>query len=455
MEMLSDAARRLGASLIGEDAQYSAVNTDTRKLTAGDLFVALKGDSFDGHDFVARAGSLGACGALVSRQVDCDLPQIVVPDTLAALQRLAHSWRNDFSIPFVAVTGSNGKTTTRQMLAAIFATRGPVLATEGNLNNHIGLPLTLLRLRASHKTAVIEMGANHPGEIAMLAALAEPQVGIVTQAGDAHLEGFGSRDGVARAKGELFSALGAKGVAVINRDDPYFPLWTHLAGAASVISFGLHEQAAVRALNVTADPPHAPTAMRFDLVAPGGRVSVRIPLPGRHNVMNALAAAAAGIGAGLDLQDIAAGLAQVQGAGGRVTWKTTRGGAKLIDDTYNANPTSLAAALELLATAGDERIAVLGDMGELGPDAPRLHRECGQKARALGIDALFTIGTLAREAAAGFGSSSRHFDSVGALAAELKPLLKPGVTVLVKGSRAARMERVVAALLGEEVAETH
>jgi UDP-N-acetylmuramoyl-tripeptide--D-alanyl-D-alanine ligase len=455
MEMLSDAARRLNAALMGNDARYTMVTSDSRKLQPGDLFVALKGEHFDGHDFVAKAGSLGAVGALVSRRINTGLAQIVVPDTLTGLQALARSWRRDFRVPVVAVTGSNGKTTTRQMLAAIFAARGPVLATEGNLNNHIGLPLTLLKLRAEHRTAVIEMGANHPGEIAQLASIAEPQIGIVTQAGDAHLEGFGSREGVARAKGELFTALRADGLAVINRDDAYYPLWRGLIKQASAITFGFDDAADVRALNVVGDPLHAPAAMRFELQAPSASINVRIPLPGRHNVMNALAAAAAGIGAGLSLQQIAAGLAQVQAAGGRLTWRTTTTGARIIDDTYNANPTSLGAALELLSTAGDERIAVLGNMGELGPDAARLHRECGEKARALGIDALFTLGDLAREAAAGFGTSSRHFDSVEALAAELKPLLKSGVTVLVKGSRSARMERVVAALTGEEVVEAH
>ena len=455
METLAGAARRLNAPLHGADADFAAVNSDTRKLQRGDLFVALKGERFDGHEFVARAGSLGAAGALVSRRIDSGVPQILVADTLSALQQLAHSWRKDFSLPVVAVTGSNGKTTTRQMLAAIFAARGPVLATEGNLNNHIGLPLTLLRLRDSHQTAVIEMGANHFGEIAALTKIAEPDIGIVTQAGDAHLEGFGTREGVARAKGELFAALRPGGVAILNRDDAFYPLWRGLATAASVISFGFHQQADVCALNVVAEPADAPKATRFDLRAPDGRVSVLVPLPGRHNVANALAAAAAAIALGMDLPQVAQGLAQVQGAGGRVTARSTPEGARLIDDTYNANPTSLAAALELLASAGGERIAVLGDMGELGPDSARLHFEAGQKARALKIDGLFALGRLARETAAGFGAGARHFESVEALAVELRAKLKTGVTVLVKGSRSARMERVVAALMHEQIAETH
>jgi UDP-N-acetylmuramoyl-tripeptide--D-alanyl-D-alanine ligase len=459
MEKLSDVARRLQAPLRGADSEFAAVNTDTRKLQAGDLFVALKGDNFDAHDFVRRAGSLGAVGAIVAHPVESELPQIVVPPenggTLAALQRYAASWRADFRMPVVAVTGSNGKTTTKQMLAAIFAAHGPVLATDGNLNNHIGVPLTLLRLRAEHRTAVVEMGANHPGEIAALAAIAKPDIGIVTQAGDAHLEGFGTREGVARAKGELFAALGGGGIAVINRDDAYYPLWQQMAGSASAISFGLHEQADVCALSVTPEPADAPLAMRFELRAPGGRVTVRLPLPGRHNVANALAAAAGAIAVGMDLTQIAAGLAQVHGVSGRVSWKSSREGARLIDDTYNANPTSMGAALELLAGLGGERIAVLGDMGELGPESARLHFEVGRKARALGIDALFALGKLARESAGGFGEQARHFESVEDLAAALRPRLATGVTVLVKGSRSARMERVVAALTNEEVAEIH
>jgi UDP-N-acetylmuramoyl-tripeptide--D-alanyl-D-alanine ligase len=459
MEKLSAAARRLGTVLSGADSTYLSVTTDTRHLQRGDLFVALSGDNFDGHEFVRRAGSLGAVGAIVSRPIACELPQIVVPQenggTLAALQKLAASWRADFKLPVVAVTGSNGKTTTKQMLAAILRARGPVLATEGNLNNHIGVPLTLLRLRAEHATAVIEMGANHPGEIAALVEIARPDMGVVTQAGDAHLEGFGSREGVARAKGELFAGLRG-GLAAINRDDHFYPLWKQLASGASILSFGLHEQADVRALHVESV---AGTAMRFELRAPGGsgggHVSVELPLPGQHNVANALAAATIAIGLGMTLDDIAAGLARVRGASGRVSTKTTPEGARLIDDSYNANPSSLAAALELLAGLPGERIAVLGDMAELGPQAAQLHLEAGQKARALKLDGLFTLGKLSAEATRGFGPVAQHFGEIDLLVQALRPRLRAGVSVLVKGSRSARMERVVAALLNETPAETH
>ncbi|MBV8062775.1 MAG: UDP-N-acetylmuramoyl-tripeptide--D-alanyl-D-alanine ligase [Nevskia sp.] len=458
MEHLSAVARRIRGKLLGTDAPFSRVITDTRQLQRGDLFVALKGERFDGHDYVLRAASLGASGALVSRAVDGAPAQVTTADTLSGLQDYAASWRADFELPLIGVTGSSGKTTTKQMLAAMCAVRGPVLATEGNLNNHIGVPLTLLCLRAEHRTAVIEMGANHAGEIALLARLARPDIAVVTQAGDAHLEGFGSREGVARAKGELFSALGGRGVAVINRDDTYFELWRKLAGAATVLSFGLSPRADVRAENIAAEPVHAPLCSVFTLVTPQGRVRVELPLPGRHNVLNALSVAAAGLALGLDLQAIAEGLAAVRPVAGRLSWMNTLQGARLLDDSYNANPTSLRAALDLLAGLPGQRWLVLGDMKELGGDAAALHEEAGRNARALGIDRLYTVGALAQQAAAGFGAQGRHFPVaealIEALRADLRDTDAAQVALLVKGSRSSRMERVVAALTGQ-TAEAH
>jgi len=458
MEHLSAVARRIGGRLLGADAAFARVVTDTRQLRRGDLFVALKGERFDGHDYVLRAASLGAAGSLVSHAVDGAPAQVVAADTLAGLQAYAASWRRDFAIPVIGVTGSSGKTTTKQMLAAVCAARGPVLATEGNLNNHIGVPLTLLRLHAEHRTAVIEMGANHAGEIALLAQLARPDIGIVTQAGDAHLEGFGSREGVAHAKGEMFSALGGRGVAVVNRDDTYFDLWLGLAGAATVLSFGLSPRADVRAENIGAEPAQAPTHSVFTLVTPQGRVRVELPLPGRHNVVNALAVAAAGLALGMDLHAIADGLAAVRPVAGRLSWMNTQQGARLLDDSYNANPTSLRAALDLLAGLPGQRWLVLGDMKELGDDAAALHEEAGRTARTLGIDRLYTIGALAQQAAEGFGAQGRHFASAEALIEALREHLAgtdpAQVALLVKGSRSSRMERIVAALTGQ-AAEAH
>ncbi|MDR3415678.1 MAG: UDP-N-acetylmuramoyl-tripeptide--D-alanyl-D-alanine ligase [Nevskia sp.] len=458
MEQLSALAHRVGGTLLGRDAEFTRVTSDTRQLQPGDLFVALKGERFDGHDYVLRAASLGAAGALVSRAVEGTVPQVLVQDTLDALQAYAQSWRADFELPVIGITGSSGKTTTKQMLAAVCAARGPVLATEGNLNNHIGVPLTLLRLRPGYRTAVIEMGANHLGEIALLAGVARPDIAVVTQAGDAHLEGFGSREGVARGKGELYTALGGRGVAVINRDDAYFELWRGFAGSAQVLSFGLSPQADVRAEHIHGVPEQAPTATAFTLVTPQGNCRVELGLPGRHNVMNALAAAAAGLALGIEPRQIAGGLARVRPVAGRLSWMHTVQGVRLLDDSYNANPTSLRAALELLAGLPGKRWLVLGDMRELGGDAAALHEEAGRHARALGIDRIYTVGELAQHAAAGFGAEARHFAGIDALIETLRDDLSGTAAgeaaVLVKGSRSSRMERVVAALTGQ-AAEAH
>jgi len=448
MEMLSAAARRLGVSLAGADAPYARVVTDTRAVQPGDLFVALKGERFDAHDFVAEAASKGAVAALVSRRVEANLAQILVPDTLVGMQALAASWRADFNLPVIGVTGSNGKTTTKQLLAAVMAARGPVLATEGNLNNHIGVPLTLLKLRAEHRTAVVEMGASAQGEIALLASLAKPDIGIVTQAGDAHLEGFGSRDGVAQGKGEMFRAL-MDGTAIINADDHYAPLWRTLAGSNRVLRFGFAQDAEVRAedLQTTSE------GNRFTLITPAGREAVMLPLPGRHNIANALAAASAGHTLGLTPVQIAQGLQAVERPKGRVVRHVIASDAVLIDDSYNANPTSLAAAIALLAQEKGQRLLVLGDMAELGPTAEALHARAGIEAKALGLDGLLALGPKSAHAAKAFGLGGEAFDSLDALVAALKPRLKPHTTVLVKGSRSARMERVVAALLEQQQTE--
>lgn len=451
MELLSATARRINARLIGNDVMFQRVITDTRQLRAGDLFVALKGENFDGHEFVQKAADAGAVAALVSRQISCALPQLVVSDVLQGLQEFATSWRRDFELPVAAVTGSNGKTTTKQMLSAIFAARGPVLATAGNLNNHIGLPLTLLSLRREHRTAVIEMGANHAGEIAVLTQLTRPNIGLVTQAGDAHLEGFGSREGVARAKGELFAGMSDTSIAVINADDHYAPLWREMAGQKSVLSFGLSPRADVQARHVEV---HADSS-RFLLHTPMGERAVKLPLPGRHNICNALGAAACAVALGMDIEDIAAGLGRVEGASGRVSWKTTAQGARLLDDSYNANPSSLRAGMELLAALPGERWLVLGGMAELGDDAARLHAEAGTAAKSLGINRLFALGDLAAEAAKAFGEDGVAFNNVEALTQTLASRLNPNIALLVKGSRSSRMERVVAELCEDKTIEAH
>jgi UDP-N-acetylmuramoyl-tripeptide--D-alanyl-D-alanine ligase len=450
MMRLSEACAMLGAELRGDDVHFERVVIDSRAVQPGDLFVALRGEYHDAHAFVTQAQQAGAVAALVSEWVDAPLPQLRVGDTLTGLQQLAAGWRRRFSLPVVAVTGSNGKTTTKQLLASVFAARGQVLATQGNLNNHIGVPLTLLALRESHRTAVIEMGANHAGEIARLCELARPDVGVVTHAGDAHLEGFGSRDGVAQAKGELFAALNG-GVAVINVDDVYAPLWKQLARHASVLGFGLSDTADVQALDLHGDAD----GTRFTLRTPSGNAAVNLPLPGRHNVMNALAAAACGVALALDPAEIADGLSRVEAARGRLNWHALPQGGRLLDDSYNANPTSLRAAMELLASLHGRRVLVLGAMAEVGADAVQRHYEAGQQARALGIELLYAHGELARHAVQGFGAAGNYFDSIEALIATLRAQLGADSVVLVKGSRSARMERVVAALTEQSYGDTH
>lgn len=444
MDRLSWFAHNSGGVLHGADTQVARVTTDTRTLRPGDLFVALRGERFDGHDFVAAAAAAGAAGVVVDRALDIGIPQLRVADTLLALQQMAQAWRTRFNLPLVAVTGSNGKTTTKQLLAAVFARRGEVLATRGNLNNHIGLPLTLLELREAHRTAVIEMGANHAGEIALLTRLARPDVGVITQAGDAHLEGFGSRAGVARAKGELFEGLGPSGIAVINADDAYAPLWRDLAQGRQ-IRFGIQADADVRARAVL----HEQGATRFTLEIPGEVAQVHLPLPGEHNVMNALAAAACGVALGLDAQVIAAGLGRVESAQGRVVWKTTTQGAALIDDSYNANPTSMQAGLALLAQQPGRRWAVLGGMAELGAASAQLHEDCGRAARTLGLDRLLLLGDAGEHYARGWGVGAECFERLDDLVGVLAADAAVGVSLLVKGSRSAGMERVVAVLCGE------
>ncbi len=445
---LSEIAALLHGELHGSDAQIASVGTDSRSLRAGDLFIALHGPNFDGHDYLAAARESGAAAALVNRAQNNPLPQIVVADTRLALGRLASACRAELAIPVLAVTGSNGKTTVKEMLAAILARRGAVLATRGNLNNDIGVPLTLLRLRPEHRYAVIEMGANHPGEIAYVAGLTAPTVALVTNAGPAHLEGFGSLEGVACAKGEVYQKLATGGVAVINCDDAYAGMWRELAAENHQISFGLRADADVNtpAESIRLHMHNSSSVMRFIMHTPDGALELALPLPGRHNVMNALAASAAALAVGAHLNDIKEGLEAMTSVAGRLQMRIGLRGAHILDDTYNANPASLQAGLEVLAAYAGEKWLVLGDMGELGSDTADLHVQAGRQARAAGIDRLFAIGAQSRDAARSFGAA-QHFDSAAALITALREALHADVSVLVKGSRFMHMERIVEALL--------
>lgn len=446
---LAELAETLDAKLHGSDAEFLGLNTDTRRLQPGQLYVALRGENFDGHDFMRKAASLGAAGALVDAHQDIDLPQVVVADSLVGLQRLAAAWRLRFGLPVAAVTGSNGKTTVKQMIAAVLGQQHRVLATRGNLNNHIGVPLTLAELNAQHEYAVIEMGASHAGEIALLTRLARPTVAVITNAGAAHIEGFGSAEGVARAKGELFADLAADGVAIINADDKYAALWTELAGDRRMLRFGLRPGADVSARAIESDG----SSVRFRLLTPDAEAAVELPLTGQHNVVNALAAASVVHALGLPTPDIAYGLAQVKPAAGRLQMRTTPAGARIIDDTYNANPASLAAALDSLRQHSGERWLVLGDMAELGDQAQTAHAEAGRAAAAAGVTRLYAVGQLSRGAVTAFGEGARHCVDQDELIHMLQAELVPGITVLVKGSRSAHMERVVERLEAPASAE--
>jgi UDP-N-acetylmuramoyl-tripeptide--D-alanyl-D-alanine ligase len=444
---LAALAQATGGVLHGDAAAFGAVTTDTRTLEPGALYVALRGERFDGHQFVPDAQARGAAGALVARAASIPLPQVVVPDVLAGLTAFAAAWRRDFPGTVVGITGSNGKTTVKEMTGAILTCAGVCLVTRGNLNNHIGVPLTLCRLEPGHRYAVIEMGANHLGEIAHLASVARPDVGLVINAGPAHLEGFGGIDGVAKGKGEMFAALGAGQTAVINADDRFAAYWHGIArGAGRVVTFGIRERADFAAVNVRELPAGDGLRVEFELVCPLGRRRVPLALAGEHNVMNALAAAAAAHAAGAGLEAIVEGLSGMRAVAGRLEFKALAGGGRLIDDSYNANPASVRAGLRALAALPGERWLVLGEMRELGADSPRLHAETGEHARQSGVTRLFAVGDEARHAVEAFGAGGTWFAGVEDLIAALAADLGPGVTVLVKGSRSNRLERVAAAL---------
>ena len=436
---LSDIAAMAEGRLIGDDAVVDSVSTDTRHLHADQLFVALRGARFDAQELVAQGKADNAAAVMVTRECSTAPPQIVVENTLAGLTRLAKAWRSRLSLPVVGLTGSNGKTTVKEMLAAILARRGKVYATRGNLNNHIGVPLTLLAVRSYHDFAVVEMGANHPGEIRGLTDIANPDVALITNAGPAHLEGFGDLQGVARAKGEIFSGLGHGGVAIINADDDFAGYWRGLVKEHSQLSFGLESSADVSAIWQSGKP--------LKLITPVGTLEIDLPLQGRHNALNALAATAAAIAVEVDLEAVKSGLGSMQPVMGRLVAKHGRNGARILDDTYNANPASLSVAIEVLTSQAGRPWLVLGDMGELGEAAEELHRQAGEVARGAGVERLFAVGNLSRFAIAAFGAGGQHFEDKEALLLRLNDELCADITVLVKGSRAMQMEVVAEALL--------
>jgi UDP-N-acetylmuramoyl-tripeptide--D-alanyl-D-alanine ligase len=445
---LRDAAAAVGGQLVGEDHPYGAVATDSRTLAPGALFVALRGPNFDGREFVAAAATRGAIGAIVERAVAHALPQVVVADALRALQRLGQTWRADFTLPIVAVAGSNGKTTAKEMTAAILSRMGPCMATHGNLNNHIGVPLTLMRLEASHRSAVVEMGANRIGDVAELVGLARPTVGLITNAGAEHLEGFGTLDGVAQGEGEVVSCLDAAATAIINADDAYAGYWRKIATARRIITFGVHADADFTAKNSLQSIERGEFATRFTLECPLGQRSIMLKAGGAHNIGNALAAAAAASAAGASLEEIALGLADFRAVAGRLQLKAGTRDSWIIDDSYNANPSSVRAGLEVLRSLPGATWLVLGDMAELGEFAEDSHAHMGAYARDCGIKRLFALGPQSSRAVETFGSGAEWFADADSLIRRLQAELAPGVTVLIKGSRVNRLERVVQALTG-------
>lgn len=446
---LSDAAKILEAPMIGEDGVFKNICTDTRSLSSGDVYVALRGDHFDGHDFISNAADEGAVAVIVDKKCKNKITQIVVEDTRIALGLLAMKWRSDFDGPLIGLTGSNGKTTVKEMLAGILGQKGPVLATLGNFNNDIGVPLTLYRLQPSHRYAVIEMGANHSGEIQYLTNIVSPSVALITNAAPAHLEGFGSLDGVAKAKGEIFQGLSDKGIAIINYDDPYYDLWKSYAGVHSIISFGTNQAADVFA-TWSEKVDGNDYGNDIELHTKEGSVHISLAMPGKHNVMNALAASAAALAVGANLSEIKAGLQAVRTVPGRSQRKSGVNGSTIIDDTYNANPASLGAALNVLSSCKGTKILILGDMAELGAETESLHRDAGNQVMTAGIDVFYATGDFSRHAINAYcdngGQNGLFFETQDTLLDTVKNSLREGTTVLIKGSRSMCMERIVAAL---------
>jgi UDP-N-acetylmuramoyl-tripeptide--D-alanyl-D-alanine ligase len=434
---LRQAAIMLDCNAPQDELTFTGITTDSRQVNPGMLFAALPGENFDGHDYIQQAEERGAVAVLVCREVETDLPKLQVEDVLAALGILAGYWRNQCPAKVVGITGSNGKTTVKEMVASILRIIGTVHATEGNFNNELGLPLTLFSLETTHDYAVVEMGASRPGDIAYLTAIAKPDVGVITNIGPAHLQGFITEEGVARAKGEMFAALPEDGAAVINAAEPWVGIWQDLNKAQTVYFFAGDGENHIQAHHIESD-----VVVR----TPVGEFSLKLPLPGLHNLANALAATAVCLALDVPLAGIKAGLESVKPVPGRLNLVDASSGWTVIDDTYNANPASLYAALQVLADQNGEPWLVLGDMKELGSDSRKMHAELGDAARSLGVRRLFALGDASVATVDAFGDDAVHFNSRDGLIRALREQLKPGVACLVKGSRSMGMEHVVRAI---------
>jgi len=439
---LAATAETVQGELHGSDRTFDGVSTDSRTVREGELFIALSGPNFDGNEFVGQARGKGAAAAIVHALTDEDIAQIEVEDTRLALGQLTASWLHQHSPVVIGITGSNGKTTLKEMTAACLLQLAPTLATQGNLNNDIGMPLMMARVDGSHKFVVLEMGANHEGEIAYLTSLARPRAVVITNAAAAHLEGFGSVDGVAHAKAEILQGEPRPEIAILNSDDQFYSYWMTLVEDVDVLSFGLNDSADIRASQIETDTE----STHFTLHLLDTAIELTLPLAGIHNVRNACAAAAVATSLGVSPPDIKAALEELQPVAGRLQPLQGRNGSTLFDDSYNANPSSVITAAEFLASLPGQGWFVLGDMFELGDDADVMHRDVGESIRNTGVERLFTLGEISREAAAGFGDGASTFATVEDLIAELQAGIANDVNLLVKGSRGMRMERVVEAL---------
>jgi UDP-N-acetylmuramoyl-tripeptide--D-alanyl-D-alanine ligase len=440
---LAELAAPLDARLLGSDQPFARVSTDSRTLQAGDLFVALVGDRFNGHDYLPQVQAGHAAGALVSQPFDGDIAQLQVADTLTALGRLGAYNRSFYHGPLVGITGSSGKTSVKNMVRAVLEQAGNTLATEGNFNNEIGVPLTLLRLHPEVDYAVVEMGAGRIGDIAWLRELGRPTISVLVNAGPAHLETFGTIDDVAQGKGEIFDGLGAGDYAVINADQRWAAQWRKRAGQANILDFGLHNAAAISASNISV---RGSQGVSFTASTPEGEIAIRLGLPGQHNVANALAAIAAGLACGLHLTQIRDGLESLQPVAGRLRSLRTPAGSTVIDDCYNANPGSVRAAIEVLASCDGRRTLILGAMLELGDDSVAMHREIGRYAAELGLDGFWGVGQELQPAVEAFGSGGQFFADRQAAVDAVPASFGEHDTVLVKGSRSSKMEQVLQAM---------
>lgn len=441
MMMLSEIAQAVGGRMQGADVLCNSIGSDSRNIVKNQLFVAIKGERFDGNTFAEEAIKQGAAAVLISDQHANVCPAVKVTDTRLALGELAKYWRQKFVMPLIGVTGSNGKTTVKEMIAAILiVARGSVLATKGNLNNDIGMPLTLLKIRKEHSVAVIEMGMNHEGEIRYLTHIAQPNIALINNAGTAHIGELGSREAIARAKGEILEGLVEGGTAIINADNDFANYWKSLNTNKNrkMITFGLNNQA-----DISATYELNGNLTQLNLTTPSGSITFKLSVLGVHNVQNALAASAACFALGVSNEDIAKGLAVFGAVEGRLNWLPTASGAVIIDDTYNANPDSMKAAIDVLASQATTKIFVMGDMAELGADAPKMHAEIGAYAKQKGITNLLAFGALSSHAVKAFGENAQHYEQLETLVKSLKLLLDKNTKVLVKGSRFMQMEQVV------------